>query len=94
MVVKSYGSPFEGFLLQREPGLDTQAKDFLKVNMLSFMLENSIKTDFEEVGRNKKTVTFYNNVTGRYYSLSLKDIENFWNDVPVVMTGVKRVGIG
>lgn len=94
MVVKSYGSPFEGFLLQREPGLDTQAKDFLKVNMLSFMLENSIKTDFEEVGRNKKTVTFYNNVTGRYYSLSLKDIEDFWNDVPVVMTGVKRVGVG
>lgn len=94
MVVKSYGSPFEGFLLQREPGFDTQAKDFLKVNMLSFMLENSIKTDFEEVGRNKKTVTFYNNVTGRYYSLSLKDIEDFWNDVPVVMTGVKRVGVG
>ena len=88
MVVKSYGGPFEGFLLQREPGLDTQAKDFLKVNMLSFMLENSIKTDFEE------SVTFYNNVTGRYYSLSLKDIEDFWNDVPVVMTGVKRIGVG
>ena len=94
MEVKSYGGPFEGFLLQIEPGLDTQAKDFLKVNMLSFMLENSIKTDFEEVGRNKKTVTFYNNVTGRYYSLSLKDIEDFWNDVPVVMTGVKRIGVG
>jgi hypothetical protein len=94
MVVKSYGGPFEGFLLQREPGLDTQAKDFLKVNMLSFMLENSIKTDFEEVKRNKKSVTFYNNVTGRYYSLSLKDIEDFWNNVPVVMTGVKRIGVG
>lgn len=94
MVVKSYGGPFESFLLQREPGLDTQAKDFLKVNMLSFMLENSIKTDFEEVKRNKKSVTFYNNVTGRYYSLSLKDIEDFWNDVPVVMTGVKRIGVG
>lgn len=94
MVVKSYGDPFEGFLLQREPGLDTQAKDFLKVNMLSFMLENSIKTDFEEVGRSKKSVTFYNNVTGRYYSLSLKDIEDFWNNVPVVMTGVKRIGVG
>lgn len=46
MVVKSYGGPFEGFLLQREPGLDTQAKDFLKVNMLSFMLEKQHKDRF------------------------------------------------
>lgn len=94
MVIETYGGSFGSFRLQREPGFDTQARDFLKVSMLSFMLENSIKTDFEEVSRNKNTVTFYNNVTGRYYSLSLKDIEDFWNDVPVVMTGVKRIGIG
>lgn len=94
MVVETCGGSFGNFRLQREPGFDTQAKEFLKVNMLSFMLENSIKTDFKEVRRNKNTVTFYNNVTGRYYTLSLKDIEDFWNDVPVLMTGVKKIDIG